>query len=104
MIIPLQWAVHMNERDWDDPETFNPDRFIGEDGYYQASPFFIPFQTGKRVCLGEELARMMLYLHMANIILNFKIELVGADDFDLTGDCGITLSPKEHKLTFQKRP
>lgn len=103
MVIPLQWGIHMNEQDWPKPETFNPNRFIGEDGKYHAPPHFIPFQTGKRICLGEELAKMLLYLHAANLILNFKIELLDADNFDLTGDCGITLTPKDHKLTFQKR-
>jgi cytochrome P450 len=38
----------MNENLWPQPQTFNPNRFIDEDGKFFTSPNFIPFQTGKR--------------------------------------------------------
>ena len=47
MIVPLQWAVHMNPKVYEDPETFNPQRFLDEDGNFLAPLDFIPFQTGK---------------------------------------------------------
>lgn len=93
----------MSPENWTDPETFNPSRFIDENGFYQASPNLIPFQTGKRICIGEELARMLLYLHTSNILRKFKITLENCDQFDLTGNCGITLTPNDHKLFFEKR-
>lgn len=46
MLIPLQWAVHMDATAWTDPEKFDPDRFISEAGSFTCPPQFIPFQTG----------------------------------------------------------
>lgn len=53
------------------------------------------------MCVGDELARMILYLFGATILQNFSLELED-EDVDLTGDCGITLTPKPHKLIFSK--
>lgn len=47
MVIPLLWAVHMSEKYWTEPEKFNPERFLTQDGNFQAMPNLIPFQTGK---------------------------------------------------------
>lgn len=46
MIIPLQWAIHMDPEKWEDPDYFNPNRFINEVGDYTAPANFMPFQTG----------------------------------------------------------
>lgn len=54
--------------------------------------------------MGEELAKMFLYLFSANILLNFRIR--GGQDFDkldLSGIRGLTLSPPDHELIFEKR-
>lgn len=46
MVIPLQWALHMDPDVWEDPEEFRPTRFIATDGNLLKPQEFIPFQTG----------------------------------------------------------
>jgi cytochrome P450 len=46
-ILPLLWAVHMNPELWEDPEKFQPSRFINEDGKVQKPEYFMPFGIGK---------------------------------------------------------
>lgn len=47
MILPLQWAVHMNPKVWRHPNEYNPSRFIDEEGRFFKPKEFIPFQSGK---------------------------------------------------------
>lgn len=103
MIIPLQWAVHMDSRYWIDPEKFNPKRFLAEDGSLAKPEAFIPFQSGKRMCVGDELARMILLFFSSRILQSFTISHHPNATPDIQGDCGITLSPKPHQLVFKPR-
>lgn len=47
MVIPLQWAIHMDPAVWEDPTEFRPSRFLAPDGFLLKPQEFIPFQTGK---------------------------------------------------------
>ncbi|XP_046478170.1 cytochrome P450 306a1 [Neodiprion pinetum] len=107
MIVPLQWAIHMDPKNWKDPEEFRPARFIADDGSFAKPENFLPFQNGKRICVGEELAKMTLFLFAGRIIQSLKVSLYRSSDeaatFDLSGESGITLTPKHHRLIFSPR-
>lgn len=47
MIMPFQWGIHMNPNIWNNPDEFNPRRFIDSEGRFVKHRDFIPFQTGK---------------------------------------------------------
>ncbi|XP_011201481.2 cytochrome P450 306a1 [Bactrocera dorsalis] len=99
MIIPLQWAAHMNRLKWIEPELYWPGRFLDDNDQYCQPADFIPFQTGKRMCPGEELARMMLFLYAGYIIRGFYIRLSQEHEImSVRGENGITLVPKYYEI------
>ncbi|KAH8287664.1 hypothetical protein KR054_011321, partial [Drosophila jambulina] len=105
MIVSLMWAIHMDPRAFPQPEEFRPERFLGPDGGYVAPPQFIPFQVGKRMCPGEELARMVLTLFAGRILRRFHLEVAPSSrDMDMAGESGITLTPAAYKLRFTRLP
>jgi hypothetical protein len=65
--------------------------------------FIYLFHAGKRICVGEELARMMLFLFGGTIIHKFKVKAPEGVTIDLEGECGITLNPKAQKLLLAPR-
>lgn len=66
--------MHHDQKIWGDPENFRPERFLSEDGKkYQKSEYLIPFQLGRRQCVGETLARDTIFLYLANIYQKFEI-------------------------------
>ncbi|KAG8228705.1 hypothetical protein J437_LFUL008694 [Ladona fulva] len=109
MLIALQWVLHNGEVPWgkDAEKIFDPTRFIDSDGNFSSrqKEHFMPFQTGRRVCVGEDLAHMFLFLFGVSIFHEFRLSLPpGADADDiLEGDSGITLTPKHHTLIFKRR-
>ncbi|GAB1865131.1 Cytochrome P450 306a1 [Camponotus japonicus] len=103
MIVPLQWAIHTDPSYWHDPLSFKPERFIAEDGSLSKPKAFLPFQAGKRMCIGDEFAKMILFLFAARILRTFVISVPPGTHIDLEGECGITLFPRPHRLVFTLR-
>lgn len=46
MVLPLQWAMHHDEKYWTNPEVFHPKRFFDDDRNIINNKAFIPFQAG----------------------------------------------------------
>ncbi|XP_077271483.1 cytochrome P450 18a1 [Temnothorax americanus] len=104
-VIPLLYSVHMDTELWDDPEAFRPNRFLAEDGKVRKPNYFIPFGVGKRMCMGEVLARMELFLFFSCMMHNFNLTLPKSAPLpSLRGNVGITISPEPFEVCFLKRP
>ena len=56
------WSLHHDPEIWDEPEVFRPERFLDEEGNFvpPKADRFLPFSAGRRVCMGEPLARIEL--------------------------------------------
>ncbi|XP_070542480.1 steroid 17-alpha-hydroxylase/17,20 lyase-like [Ptychodera flava] len=66
------WKLHMDDKHWKEPEKFRPERFLDTDG--KALPkqdSFLPFSAGRRVCIGEILARNKLLLMFTCLFQQF---------------------------------
>ncbi|XP_064419017.1 steroid 17-alpha-hydroxylase/17,20 lyase [Latimeria chalumnae] len=100
------WSLHHDEENWKDPAIFDPTRFLDEEGnhIYSPSASYLPFGAGVRVCLGEALAKMELFLFLAWILQRFTLELPnGCPLPDLEGKFGVVLQPKKFKTNARLR-
>lgn len=65
---------------------------------------FIPFGIGKRVCMGEQLAKMELFLMFVSLMQTFTFALPeGSEKPVMTGRFGLTLAPHPFNVTISKR-
>ena len=70
------FSLHMNEKYWSDPESFQPDRFHSEE-YVNRHPYaFVPFSAGPRNCLGQKFALLELKTFLFYVLSEFKVESV----------------------------
>ncbi|GBB88002.1 hypothetical protein RclHR1_14500004 [Rhizophagus clarus] len=68
-------AIHNSGEYWDDPDKFNPDRWIIE-GFEPKKNSFIMFGGGLRICPGRRLAMIELVCLMALLFRKYDIDLV----------------------------
>ena len=88
-----------------DPQSFDPGRYITEDGKFKPSPHIQPFGSGRRKCLGETLARMNVYLFFTGILSCFTVKKVSDADTSDPMDrlYGATVAPAPFKVKFVPR-
>ncbi|KAH8385475.1 hypothetical protein KR093_007931 [Drosophila rubida] len=104
-VIPLINSVHMDPSLWDKPEEFRPARFIDAEGKVRKPEYFIPFGVGRRMCLGDVLARMELFLFFASLMHCFDVALPAGQPLpSLKGNVGATITPESFRVCLKRRP
>ncbi|XP_054949502.1 cytochrome P450 2E1 isoform X2 [Pan paniscus] len=100
VVVPTLDSVLYDNQEFPDPEKFKPEHFLNENGKFKYSDYFKPFSTGKRVCAGEGLARMELFLLLCAILQHFNLKpLVDPKDIDLSPiHIGFGCIPPRYKL------
>ncbi|XP_025759000.1 cytochrome P450 2J2 [Oreochromis niloticus] len=97
ILAPLHSVLH-DESMWETPHSFNPQHFLDQDGKFRKREAFLPFSAGKRVCLGEQLARMELFLFFTSLLQRFSLSAPAGEKPSLDFILGATLSPKPYRL------
>ncbi|XP_048847109.1 cytochrome P450 2K1-like isoform X1 [Brienomyrus brachyistius] len=105
-VIPLLTSVLYDESEWETPHTFNPGHFLDDQGRFRKRDAFMPFSAGRRVCPGESLARMELFLFFTSLLQKFHFTPppgVSESDLNLSPVVGLTLNPYPQKLCAVNR-
>ena len=97
--------MHNDPDLWKDPEKFIPERFLDERGNFISSNYVIPFSVGPRHCLGEQLARMEVFIYLVGMVQKFEFlpdpnagELPTIED----GALGTVFTPRHYSLVAKE--
>ena len=90
-----------NPENFRNPENFDPERFLDENGRFQTDVRVCPFSVGLRNCIGKQLANEQYFMFAAEIIRTFKIEKNSGNFKPAPGYA--TLQAKPMKLRFIPR-
>ncbi|XP_063173324.1 cytochrome P450 2K1-like isoform X1 [Candoia aspera] len=99
-IVPLLTSVLHDESQWEKPHEFYPEHFLDSEGQFVKKAAFLPFSAGRRVCIGENLAKMELFLFFASLLQRFTFQPPAGtpkDDLDLTPVVGFITPPMPYK-------
>ncbi len=76
LIVIAPWVLHRHRRNWADPDSFRPERFLPE-----ATPparfTYLPFGAGPRVCIGAQFALTEAAIVLARLVRDNRLEMVG---------------------------
>jgi len=101
IIILCQWVTHRHPDFWDQPERFNPARFLPSSAANRHRFAYFPFGGGPRICIGMQFALIEGPLVLATILQRFRVELVS--DHPVEPDATFTLRPR-HGLKVVLHP
>ncbi|MGM0605177.1 MAG: cytochrome P450 [Halobacteriota archaeon] len=86
-----QYQIHRDDRFYDDPAAFRPDRWTDEFEAQLPEYAYFPFGGGPRHCIGMRFATLELKVILSTLLRRFEFELVSDPDPELSP--GATLHP-----------
>ncbi|XP_026440631.1 cytochrome P450 76A2-like [Papaver somniferum] len=83
------WGIARDAALWDDPFSFNPERFLGNTTDYRGQHFqYLPFGCGRRMCPGLPMAHQILHIVVGSLLQSFDWTLedgVTPESIDMNG-------------------
>jgi cytochrome P450 len=70
------YALHRSTRYWQNPDTYDPERFSAENEANIPRYAYLPFGGGPRVCIGNQFSMMEAKLLLVTIMQHVDLELV----------------------------
>ena len=100
------YGLTRDERYWQEPEQFNPYRFLDENGKLRKDLLdkFYPFGIGSRRCIGEYLGRLEIFTFFTNLLRKCKFEKVPGEKLNFEAKLpGPFVFPKEYRVVVKPR-
>nr|XP_046257197.1 cytochrome P450 1B1 isoform X2 [Scatophagus argus] len=100
-----QWSINHDPALWSHPETFDPKRFLDQNGALNKNltSNVLIFSLGKRRCIGEELSKLQLFLFTSLIAHQCHITSDPARPPKLDCNYGLTLKPHPYHIALSLR-
>lgn len=75
MLMFSPYVTHRLPQHWEDPEQFDPERFLSERSQNRHKFAYFPFGGGPRLCLGNNFALIEAQLVMTRVLQSFRLHL-----------------------------
>jgi len=99
------YSLTRDKHYWEEPEQFNPYRFLDENGELRKHLLdkFYPFGIGSRRCIGEYLGRLLIFLFFTNLMHKCKFERVPGEKLSLDPQPGVFVIPENYQVVVKPR-
>jgi len=96
------YVTHRDPTVFPNPESFEPDRFVGERAASIPRFAYLPFSSGPRICIGNNFALMEAQLVLSMIVQRYRLDLVRGHPVE--PESAVTLRPRYGmKMTIASR-
>lgn len=94
------YSLTRDERYWQNPDRFDPYRFLDENGKLRNDLLdkFYPFGIGQRRCMGEYLARLEIFIFFTTLVHKCKLKKMPREKLSLAPQSGFFMRPRKYNL------
>ncbi len=92
-VILSPYVMHRNPNYWENPERFDPTRFLGDNLQWRPHYSYFPFGGGARQCIGMNFALMEAQLVLATVAQSYRVKLV--EGVKVEPEALVTLRPRD---------
>ena len=92
LVVASPYVTHRQAAVWNNPESFDPDRFTAEQVAARSRFAYYPFGGGPRFCIGDQFALTEARLIIASVAQRYRLRLVPGPPIAV--EPGVTLRPK----------
>lgn len=115
MVVPVLWAMNLDPTLWSEPNEFRPERFLtngdretsGQPLWKLIKPdHFMPFQCGRRICIGDQMGRTIIFLFTVTLLSRFRLSFPPEFDYHadrMIPEYGFTLVPQPYPVALTRR-
>jgi cytochrome P450 len=101
-VLIMPWLIHRKPSLWENPDRFDPERFLPEPVAARPRFAYIPFGAGPRICIGAAFAVTEAILMLATIAQRYRLRLTPGHPVEAQGL--ITLRPRYGlRMTLERR-
>ena len=90
------YLLHRHPEFWPDPERFEPQRFLSDSAPTRPRYAYLPFGSGRRICVGAGLAQLEMTLALVVLAQTARVHLVATAPLRARAD--VTLHPRGQVL------
>ncbi len=92
-VLLAQYVTHRHRTFWENPEGFDPDRFLPERSEGRHPYAYFPFGAGPRICIGNHFALIESVLILATVTSRWSLNLIPGRP--VIPEARVTLRPKD---------
>jgi cytochrome P450 len=102
-VLLCPYLTHRHPGFWENPEAFDPERFLPERCKGRPRHAYFPFGGGPRLCMGVDMAIMETLLIMAMIVQKYRLHLVSYHREE--PECVLDMIPRYGvRVTVERQP
>lgn len=101
LIFLNNYDLSMSEKLWEEPEKFQPERFL-QRGRLVKPEHFLPFGGGRRSCMGYKMVQFLSFGIISSLLQNFTLKPVDKECYKVSVG-SLALPADTYKINFEKR-
>ena len=104
MVMGNVYSIHFDEKEWDNPEAFLPERWIDQKTgeYIFQEHGFMAFSIGRHACIGESFAKLEIHMIITLVLQKYNLKPKPGFQVDLSPEISFDFQPRKQDIVLER--